>query len=628
MALSHFNIFEINSGATASNVNGGGFNPGNANMMTDLAATSATGNTPSVTSATYTFVAGDVGHYVYIKSGTDWTPGWYPIASVTGGAATLSAAVGQAEQEITTQRIGANTVAGCATVASPTGGTFTIDYSRSTASPFASTDLVIATTTTLTSAANPFTLAMVGNLIHITAGTGFTVGWYEIVSVTGITATVDSVCGTLASTGGTGKVGGAISLGGANDDAVFELGVALANTGASRYYIKGGATYTLGGTVTIAADGAVSWLFRCMGYSSIRGDSPTGTSRPTIACGATVFTSIGNYFSWEDIIFTGTASKVFAMGAANVIKGVKITNSSATANRSCTDSTTTNTNHVRCEFISYRGDGSSPGGTQGAHYYGCVFHDSNRGIATANGNNLNIFNCLFYSNVTAAIDLNSSVVLRAFNNTLYGAENKLGVGLDILSGVQLPIVIGNIFYGFETGVVHADTQTTGNDDFNNYYNNTNDVSSAGQWQKGANDIALDPAFTSVQQRTGSTATTSAANVFTQSGATFQTWGVTAGTHYIRVVSGTGVTAGIYGIASVDSETQLTLDITITADATADKVWSITTGLNWAVGTNMKAAGFPGAFPGTSTTGYMDIGAVQRQEAGAAGMLFIPNMEGS
>ena len=60
---------------------------------------------------------------------------------------------------------------------------------------------------------------------------------------------------------------------------------------------------------------------------------------------------------------------------------------------------------------------------------------------------------------------------------------------------------------------------------------------------------------------------------------------------------------------------MTLDIAPGTNATADKVWQITTGHNFALGTNLKALGTPALFPGGLTTGYTDIGAVQRQEAG-------------
>lgn len=43
--------------------------------------------------------------------------------------------------------------------------------------------------------------------------------------------------------------------------------------------------------------------------------------------------------------------------------------------------------------------------------------------------------------------------------------------------------------------------------------------------------------------------------------------------------------------------------------------------DFSIGTNLKAAGFPGAFPGGLSTGYLDIGAVQREEAGGGGWGF-------
>ena len=78
--------------------------------------------------------------------------------------------------------------------------------------------------------------------------------------------------------------------------------------------------------------------------------------------------------------------------------------------------------------------------------------------------------------------------------------------------------------------------------------------------------------------------------------------------------------GQYKITSHTSTT-VTLDIAPGTNATADKVWQITTGRNFGIGTNLKALGFPGAFQAGLTTGYLDIGAVQRQEAGGASFTF-------
>lgn len=201
-----------------------------------------------------------------------------------------------------------------------------------------------------------------------------------------------------------------------------------------------------------------------------------------------------------------------------------------------------------------------------------------------------------------------------FNNTLYGAENKLGTGLNLGASSRGITFMNNILYGFVTGVTFATTTNINWDDYNNYFNNTTDIGTAAAWQKGPNDIALNPSFANVTQRTGATATTTAGNHLVQTGALFQTWGITPGVDYIYIKSGTGPATGVYGILSVDSETQITVDLTLTANATADKVWQITQGNNFNVGTNMKATGYPGVFPGAQTTGYLDIGAVQRQES--------------
>ena len=272
-----------------------------------------------------------------------------------------------------------------------------------------------------------------------------------------------------------------------------------------------------------------------------------------------------------------------------------------------------NCNFINCEGVSYRGDAISL--NQVCTIYGGYYHDSNIGIHSA-VSGWTVDGAILASNVTNAFnDFLAHVYGVIKNCTFYGAEAKLGVGMNLLTAALLRTVfINNIVYGFVSDIVFDTTSNQVYDDFNCYFNNTNAVDTA-LWAKGANNVYTDPGFINVQQRTGSTATTGASNTLTQSGATFTTWGVTAGTHYLRIISGTGVTAGIYGILSVDSETQLTTDITLTADATADKTWAICTGLNWAVGTNMKAQGFPETFPGASTTPYVDIGAAQRLEAG-------------
>ncbi len=204
-------LFEINGGGSDTN-NGGGFDPG-ATMATDLTATTATG-VPVVASASYNFVAGDVGAYLFVQSGTNWIPGWYKIASVASNAATLTATVGSAV--LYNGATPLNTTTGCATAGnpSPTGGVWSVDYSRGTGPIYSYTDMVIdaTTNTKFTSAGHPVGPNIVGNLIAVTSGTGFTnPARVEVLSVSGTTATCDVALGTTSSTGGHGGLGGALA---------------------------------------------------------------------------------------------------------------------------------------------------------------------------------------------------------------------------------------------------------------------------------------------------------------------------------------------------------------------------------------------------------------------------------
>lgn len=207
MALTSYINWRVTTGGTEAN--GGGFDPSlTTNMLTDGAATSATGASPVFSSASYNFVAGDVGAYLYIASGTNWTPGWYPIVSVAANAATLDA-------DVTTNRGGALlanktvlTTTGCATTASPTGATFSIDYTPLNTAPVSASDLTSTASTTMTSATGGFTKVMIGNTVKLTSGSGTTPGYYSITNRTDTnTITVDRSSGTY--TAGVFKVGGA-----------------------------------------------------------------------------------------------------------------------------------------------------------------------------------------------------------------------------------------------------------------------------------------------------------------------------------------------------------------------------------------------------------------------------------
>lgn len=622
MALSASTVFEINSSATASNVNAGGFNPGNANMLTDLAADTNTGNTdsPVVSSASYNFVAGDVGHWVYIKAGTNWTPGWYQIASVASNKATLSAAVGAAIQ-VNNNRYGTNSAAGCATTGTPTGGTWSVDYSQSTSSPFSSTDLSStngnSNPAVIQSTANPFGKNMIGNLVHITAGTNWTQGWYEITNINAFGGILDRAVGTAATlSNGTGKVGGALSLG-SSDDAVFELAVSSSSASA-RFFFKGNATYTISGNVSVSASGNAQWPVVYEGYVSTRGDRPSGSTRPVLAFGSNTCT-LGNTTNIYNVAFTSTDANGISLGTGSLLSECKVTNKGTST--SCIGFLgNTNTILYRCEAICYRGAATKIAAA--GLVDSCYFHDSRLGLIIS-GAFSTVNNCIFSSNYEYALNGTVSGLTAPClitNNTFYGAENKLGTGVYVTGSTAALYVLlkNNIIYGFSTGVNGDGLRTGPLDDYNDYYNNTNDVNNATYWQKGPNDITSNPQFVGVSQLTGSTATTSG-SVLTQSGADFSS--VVDGQDFVYLKSGSGVTTGIYGITA-HTTTTLTLDIAPGTNATADKVWQITTGNNYAIGKNLKGTGYPGTFAGGLTTGYMDIGAIQRREGSETAYTFV------
>ncbi len=633
MAIAVKTVWECNAGATAGNVNGGGFNPSNANMAGDLACDAGTGNTaaPVVSSGSYNFAGDDVGAWLYVQAGTGWTPGWYQIASVAANKATLSAAVGAAVQVDATGGSPnpwflANAAAGCATTGSPTGGTWSIDYSQGTAARnTTTTDLASTSGTTapsvVTSASFSFGVNCVGNIIHVTAGTSWLAGWYEVVSVSGGAATLDRACGSAATlSSGTWRLGGAISLGSALDDAFFEQGSGTNAVGASRFFVRSG-NYSLGQTVSIASSGGTQAPIVVEGYNSLRGDRPCGDTRPSIAAG--IYTIVfGANWDVYYLAFSGTNTSVVSSGANGKYVCCRFVNPSGAANRAAFTAST-DCLCLGCEAISYRGRAVAIGNSSGPCFFGCWCHDSDIGILASNAQpGVSIAGCLLTGHVSAAVSITAaySQAILMEGNTLYGAANRMGIGISVVSGVTDLRVLNSVVYGFATGIQHADAQWAGFGNWNDFYNNGADVAN---WQKGAADLAVDPGFVAVGQVTGTGGAFTAANDRLVDGSKdFGALGVVAGRDYLYIVSGTGVAAGIYGIASIattgSANDTLVLDLAPGTDTTADKQYQITVGQNFGVGTALKATGFPGLFPGGVTTGYLDIGAVQRQEPAGGG----------
>lgn len=509
------------------------------------------------------------------------------------------------------QNATANNANGCAFVTGASG----TDYSQQAAAQYSITGATSAGTGAVILTASA-AADQVGNFANISAGTNFNVGWYEITAATpGVSITVDHNSTTGVGAAGVLKIGGACSLGNAagtfSDDALFESPVSgnimyIAGTG------FGTGSYTLGTTVSIANNATAANPIRVIGYGSVRGDNPTAGTRPTITGGAGLTTILGNNWDWAYTIYLGNGVNNFTVGSGGKIVGNKFVNSSTTVSRNALTSNNANTYIFGNEMVSYRGIGLLTAASTEIDVENNYFHDSNICVSDPGSGSSHIYTGNIFEGCQAtALKFTGSLTNTTIvdNNTFYGAENKLGVGLDVPTGVTFIRTVGNIFYGLVTGAQHADSGQNGSLSMcSNYFNNTTNRTN---WNAGPGDLTLDPQFFKQSQITGSTATTSG-SVLTQTGANFPTFtpSLSPSGDYLYLKSGTGITVGTYGIIS-NTTTTITLDIAPGTNATADKVFQITRGHNLAPGPNMNGRGC-GSISGNATTNYIDIGAAQRR----------------
>jgi len=539
---------EVNS--SGADTNGGGFDIG-ATFATDLAATVANTSAPVVTAASYTggFVAGDVGAFLYIASGTNWIPGFYQIASVAGGAATLSAA--------------------CATVASPTAGTWGLDYSRSTSPRISYVDMAIdpTTNTQFTSSTNAVLPNIVGNYIKVASGTGFTVQVVEVVSVSGGKATCDKSLGTLSSTGGHGALGGAL--------ATINAGFALI-IGSNHLWIKSG-NYTTATTISTSVSGndtLTTGPTMISGYKTVRGDigyGPLGlnaSSRPVVTATASslnVIQTSGQFTIIENLVVDSVGvtfsanTCITATGAYTKVRNCLLKNGSNAG-------VALGGQFQALEYSEILGMvGSNPAinVTQvSTIVYGCSVHDNaGDGFHSTNTGDI-ILNSLFANNAGVGINLGTFGVGHfIIGNTIVGSGSH-GIGNPSLVFGQLVIRDNIIADNGGWGILAVSSGSVPDDpmwDGNLYYNNTS----------GAIGNLVSGALNAVPY-----------------------------THVYDV-----------NPASADPVTSHTSG---TANFPTDNFGPVTTA-------GPKAATWLSAFPGnTATANYRDMGAVQHQDAGSGG----------
>ena len=625
-------VFQVMSGATAGNVNGGGFNIANTHFATDGVIAGGTGSTASITpTSSYTFVTLDATNAAWVffpvQTGVTY-PTWAQIASVAGGVATLNTGIGQCVQIINNRYV-TNTSAGIASTNTPTL-TYGVDYSQQIAAQY-SNSVLTGTTTSCTDATNPFTSNMIGNFICIASGTGITAGWYEITNVVSGTCTLDRTAGTSYSSG-VCKIGGAVSLGGTTagitDLIFFGLGNAGSTTGC-RYFIQGNATYSPTNATVLTGLGTSTWPVIIEGYNSVRGDRPSISSgtQPTIAMTTHNF-SINDYNMLISITVTCGANSngaVFytgqSVGYVQLIN-CKATNTNTSANTAAIVPATGPLQCIGCEVVSYNGYGINIG-VNNTHIIGCYIHDSNIGVRVSSGVGTVVINNIISGCKTENIILQNLAAV-VYGNTIYGAETSYGIG--IAQPYPFGAILNNIIYGFVSGQGGADTEFGGWSDYNCYYNNTNNIAAgASGTYLGAHDTtATSPAFTNLAEVVGTTATSSTTTL-TDSGKNFTTAGVVAGRDYLNVTASTGGTVAQYGIVTVGTTT-LTTDNSLGTGTGVH--YQITIGRNWLPGTALSGLGFPTTFSGLTSNSAFIGASTPTPSAGSAGMLFRQTLEGN
>jgi hypothetical protein len=290
MPASVYAIWEIRSGAGSSN--SGCFDP-NVTMQTNLQSANGTSVFPTVSSPTYSFTSNDIGNYLFVRSGTNWLVGFYPIAGISGTSAILDA------NKITNTlpNLQPKFLDGLGLTNSLSSGTWAIDYTQKNSSGVFFTDLSIVSPTIITSASNPFTRAMNGNSIRIIGGTGFTPGIYIIADSSSFGATLDRPVGIQGSTNGSATFSGAMP-----DIPTASFGITQASNYSCWVNIRGETNYTMSGITTVPSMG-IHCVFS--GYGLTRGDNGSANFLINQNSAAASYSSGGGYLRFLNVNFNG-----------------------------------------------------------------------------------------------------------------------------------------------------------------------------------------------------------------------------------------------------------------------------------------------------------------------------------
>ncbi len=381
------------------------------------------------------------------------------------------------------------------------------DYSQQSTPQVSYTDLVIDTVdnTKVTSAANPFGASAVGNIINVTGGTGFTTGRYEVTAVVGNVVTLDRAVGTVASTGGSGNLGGALD---SFTDAWLDNDFRSDGANVNRIYIKNTGTMTVSGSLSAAnKQGSDTRPLLFEGYNATRGDNPTGNNRPLISLGANDFTCDQNCHRWaiRNLRFSSSSVNGMSTGLFATVKNCKFSSTGGVGRYACISGSAgqapqSGVVFIDCEFSNPAGNGLGLGTSSYVSGFstliGCWIHDCLVGITRQGSNVHNVY--MFDSivqNCTNSGVTGTAVTYKVIKNcTFYGASTPTGTGINQQGTASAVLWINNIIWGWTLGVFAGSQSEVNVIDFNNFFNNTTNRTNV---TAGPHDTALDPQFTAV-----------------------------------------------------------------------------------------------------------------------------------
>lgn len=363
------------------------------------------------------------------------------------------------------------------------------DYSQQNSAQFSGTDLTSVSSLVVSSASHNFVSTDVGNIVQITSSTsGFTTGFYQIVSVSANQATFDRSPGTVG-------VGGVWAEGGSLLTLAKAFGLCV---NANIVWAQAG-TYTLTTGLTIPA----SIYMQLQGYQTTHGDNTGTQPLITTATNSVDMINPGNSASLITLAncsFSNTASvraSCIIASTGGFIQSVEAYNcifdgfTEALYGKYSGIYCFTFALIIQCEIKNCTGTGAiwnnganyldschihgntsaginidaGPNGSQASTTcVDCVFQGNQDGFLTSVNSALFIKNCTFYNQSRDGVRLNAAgatITVSIINNIF---DSNAGYGVNWVSagpGTQQVIAVNNAFRNNTSGNWHNYTASIG-----------------------------------------------------------------------------------------------------------------------------------------------------------------------